>query len=775
MYRVAVIQNESEMQRTGYANVITKLQKDIKVNYSFELYTVVNISDLFEKGQNHLSQYDSLIITTNATSDKPVYDKLVKNKKEIETFIEKGKGIFIASQKKLGKNNSIEKHTEGTDFLPDKYDFCTVPRTEASSGEGKISFFDKTEILLKYPEQIDENKINQKCESNPFMKHFYRSLIQPVEKITYTPILVDNSYQDENNKLVLRNLLMKNAFPEHGERIVISTIAIDWEYHKQLLKNIITFITEGLPQIAFIDKNKSTNIKCLKESANILNKSYATYSNFNDTTLNDERKKIHNIYIVSDDYTEQEIKNFVKGIDGATDFIKKRVYWIKEEDNVLKLTRYSNYSSIDKIINNSVAWLKSQHLIGSGMWNSSFWTTFEIFMLFEKLNINLNDYIIPVLDDIKGNKEKSIKGHYQCSETGSSYDGVVSATCELIQLLLLLKEKGYEQSILTDVDLSKMIAWISEEKRFNAQSPFDKRNVVFTLGKVKNSLNDYNITQERYSEMIKDSLQTDADNTDEFSEIEICQLISIRLLLEEDEDTQNRLKKLLNIIKNNQTPVGTWSEHKNIGSTSYILIFLLQNFNKLKLYINENDLEDIIYRGILFLRSKFKNKKNWGDDDIQATAKAAHAIFLYNEKNHSSMYDYDILKIIEEEDAEIASSTVIKDLTDNLKKHKEDFKVSEENRIISENEKQNLQNEKTNLEKEKEHSENEFNKKQTINDAITYSLIVIVAILVTFLLKGVIEDNIWYSIIAGFVTAIILGGAKFVTRKFNKIKSKSKK
>jgi hypothetical protein len=100
MYKVAVIQNESEMQRTGYANVIAKLRNinRFKEKYEFDLYTVVNLRDLFERGLNHLCRYDSLIITTNAASDKIAYKILVDNKETIEKFIQKGKGIFIASQ-----------------------------------------------------------------------------------------------------------------------------------------------------------------------------------------------------------------------------------------------------------------------------------------------------------------------------------------------------------------------------------------------------------------------------------------------------------------------------------------------------------------------------------------------------------------------------------------------------------------------------------------------------------------------------------------------------
>ena len=106
MYRVAVIQNESEMLRSGFTNVIPKLNGIKRLSqYSFELFNVVNILKLFQEGDSHLKHFDSLIITTNATSDKTVLTILQENKNFIVEFIASGKGIFIASQKKLSTSN----------------------------------------------------------------------------------------------------------------------------------------------------------------------------------------------------------------------------------------------------------------------------------------------------------------------------------------------------------------------------------------------------------------------------------------------------------------------------------------------------------------------------------------------------------------------------------------------------------------------------------------------------------------------------------------------
>jgi len=742
MYRVAVIQNESEMQRTGYANVIAKLRtiQRFSVNYVFDLYTVVNLSNLFENGENYLNKYDSLIITTNATSDTIVYNKLKRKKAIIEKFIESGKGIFVLSQKKLGKQETP------TDFLPEIYDFRTEPRPEESSEEGKISFYgkQKNHILLTYPNKIDVDKINRQCENNPFMRHFYRSFVRPLDEISYTPILVGDKKHENPKK---RNLVMTNAYSK--KRIVVSTIVLDWAYHKELLTNIITFITEGLPQIAFVNKNNNS-IKELFESARILKKSHSTYSSLE--SIDELYKNIHNIYILSSDYIDKDIIRFLKGFDNNNDFNEKRVYQIKEENNILKLLRYSKHSSIDKLVKNSVFWLKSQYSIGKGMWHNSFWTTFEILSLFDNLGMKLNEYIIPVLNDIKNHTNKGINREYNQSKY--SYDGVVSVTCGLVRLLLLLRERKYEQSIFTDDDLKGTIEWIIEKERFKTQTPFDKRNIVFTLSLIEN-LSDYNIETKQYLKMISSSLQNKAGSA-EYSEIEICQIISIYLFNQEANESE--IKSLLGALKNSQVR-GAWNN--NIGRSAKVLIFLLQNFDRLKnKYIVENDLEDMIYCGVLFLRSKYSNG-NWGSEDIQANAKAAHAIFLNNQRNSASIYVHEVLKIIEEENSEIACFEIIEDLTDNLRQYRISYNQLKKEKEESSSENQVLTD-----------KENIFLKKQAMNAKIIYGLIIIIAILITFFIKKTININIYYSIISGLIIVIILGSVNFSVQKINKVESK---
>src|SRR5207245_9366690 len=129
-----------------------------------------------------------------------------------------------------------------TGFLPSYYEFSNVERTkdEHDSGIGKISVHSegKNNLLLEYPEQVTATMVSQKCENNEFRRHFYRSHLLAKSTGSYIPLLVDTSYSEPDSRI----LLMMERVSQKRERIVISTIALDWELHKELLTNIIIYL-----------------------------------------------------------------------------------------------------------------------------------------------------------------------------------------------------------------------------------------------------------------------------------------------------------------------------------------------------------------------------------------------------------------------------------------------------------------------------------------------------------------------------------------------------
>lgn len=639
MYRVAVIQNESEMLRSGYANVIKKLKQISSFNnYSFELFNIVNIKKLFEIGDSYINNYDCLIITTNATSDKDVLEILIKNKKTIESYIFSGKGIFIGSQKKL----STKKFRRGEDsgksgFLPDIYDFYTVerPKKEKDSGKGEIFISKKNELLLNYPKPVTKNDITNKCITNDFREHFYRSHIVENRIGVFKSILYDNSYKKAKN----RNLLVANLLPQKDERVIISTIAIDWEFHENLLINIIKYLTEGLPKIAFVGNNQGKgDFDFILSSAKISKIPYIIYQSLN--CIKKELTNIHNTYVFSPSYDKKEIETFLGDTNKNKNYIT--AYYFQNNNSLLTLSQYTNFNTIDLIIDSSILWIDSK--FNNKMWNNSFWTTHDILHMYIGLNKPIDQYINYILKDIKN--------HY----SSNSYDSVLGATCGLLELINNIKENNREafEKEFSDKDITLIQDWILE--KFNSSSSYDKNLIFLTLNKVlKDKTIDKLIEKHiliNLDELTKQSMITNSD-----SESDIC--LNIELLIRVGKNKE-KIVYWVNQLLTKQSFSGSWT---NVGRTSHVLLTLLKHYDIL---VNKFDinLDDSIYNGIYYLRTEFNwEESNW-DNDIQATSKSIYAIGLYNNLFKNSTQNF--LKTLESDIDQMYSARIVNDVADKM-------------------------------------------------------------------------------------------------------------
>lgn len=669
MYRVAVIQNESEMMRSGYTNIIPKLRNIKRMSsYSFEMFNVVNIHELFHDGENQLSKFDSLFISTNATSDKAVLNVFRDNKKHIEDFINNGKGVFVSSQKKLSTDMlDLQKDNGKTQFLPDLYEFYTVvrPKVEKDSGQGVISVFEKVvanklnndqHILLQHPQFVTAEETMRHCEKNEFQRHFYRSHLIPQVPDSYSPILIDTSYED----VKFRNLLMANSISHNGERVVISTIVIDWEFHEDLLTNVICYITEGLPKVAFIEKAgvKNGDFDFLLTTATL---SKVPYEIYNDVSrIKKELYDIHNTYIFSPDWKEHDVSEFISKIgyaENGTSLKKppyRRVYYFKRTDNELTLNQYSNFSTIDFMIDRAVLWLGSK--FENAMWGGSFWTTYDVLMMMVGIGVDIDSYIYPAINDIKK--------HYK----EGSYDGVMGATCGLLELIIQIEKNcGIK---ITDMEIKEILGWIA--KKYSSQSNFDKQIAVLSMDKLKSEIinrKEFEFDENKFAEMKNDVcnvFHTDFFGLDSYTEMDICKNISVCILCG---NRDRELAGLLDYLWKSQSPDGKWT---STARTAHVLVFLLKNLDVLKnKSLNSINIDDMIYNGILYLRSQYNWKLGNWDNDILATAKATQAIGLYNDLYKYSTQDF--FNTLDTESDKIYSASVIRNVSDGMRKMRLDL------------------------------------------------------------------------------------------------------
>ena len=94
-YRVAVVQNETELLRYSYADVRRLIRRQ---DYDWDYYTAENIESLGLK----LSTYDGIVVATNACNDTKILNWLTNNSSEISTRLAAGDfGLLVNFQMAL--------------------------------------------------------------------------------------------------------------------------------------------------------------------------------------------------------------------------------------------------------------------------------------------------------------------------------------------------------------------------------------------------------------------------------------------------------------------------------------------------------------------------------------------------------------------------------------------------------------------------------------------------------------------------------------------------
>lgn len=618
MYRIAVIQNEVEMQHSGYVDSVPKYRKqdfDLK-DHVFNRFSSVNIGDLFIEGENYLLDYDCLIIGTNATSDGDVYSILCdqKNKELLSKYIELGKGLLICSQKKLKADvasDTNEYKARKTCFLPEQYEYRVISRPQnEGSEEGNVVVFEKNHnniqnFICTYPRKIDNYIIKEHCIKNDFQQHFYRDYIIPVNNSSYYPILLDDREFPRNTLMV--------ACPRKNEKIIISTMALDWAGHYELIENILYYLIIGIPSVAFVG-NKDKPIQdfdFLIQETELSNISYHLYDSFN-AAISSNLKQYHTLYVCSPAYSEEEVFSFWENnIKEKNSYIK--LFYYKYIRNELVLVNFSYYRYIDTQKKEVETWIKSEYK--DGLWGNSFWKTYDVLVALFNTENSIACYL--------SNTFNKITLHYK----NGSYDGVLAPTCGLFEL---------ESLIISSSELTREIPFIEEYfnqtkkwliDKYNNTSNYNKKFIIrsfFNTDNIRELSKDMSDFKNGLLEVALDGVIEDKLEIDLCLDIEVC-LIYLDLFDDKNE-IRIRIRTCLNNILNNQMQNGRWDN--NLGKTARLLVFLIKHYEQNNFEKYNEKIKAAIERGIIALRNAY-HSNNW-ENNIVTTANAISAIVMYD-------------------------------------------------------------------------------------------------------------------------------------------------
>lgn len=496
-----------------------------------------------------------------------------------------------------------------TNFLPEAYEYMVVSRPkDESSADGSISIFYDNQnniqkILTTYPQKITDEIIDDHCKKNDFQRHYYRDYIIPLNDSSYFSVLAD--LRDP-----YRNTLMV-ACPQRNEKIVISTMALDWAGHYELIENILYYLIVGIPNVAFVNKENSPSLEYefIISEAKLSKISYISYKSLKDV-VNDTNhlRKYHTLYVFSPDFTEDEVANFwenyVKPQDGYV-----KLFYYKYINKELVLVNFSYYSYIDTQKREVETWLRCKY--NGGLWDNSFWKTYDVIFALQNMGVSISCFLKSVF--------LQIQTHYQ----KGSYDGVLAPTCGLLELeALVLSNEAYRNEITKIEDYyTETKNWLI--KKYNDTSGYNKKFIIrsfYNCGRfddLSNAISDFKTDLQNIatSGTVQDKLEIDL-----CFDIEVC-LVYLDAFAER-KDIRNHIHECILKILETQMQNGRWDN--NCGKTARLLVFLLKYQAKHEFEKDEEIVQEAIDRGITALRNAYQ-VNNW-EDNIVTTANAITAI-----------------------------------------------------------------------------------------------------------------------------------------------------
>lgn len=660
MYKVGIVINENEVSHSKFADTLKTLRKAIDEcnqngkkgnSFYFKEFDKFNIQSMFDEGENNIKSFDGIIIATNAMDNERIFNAFLHHQKILDEFINENKGIFISSQKKLSNGSLTKAKFKSTGFLPDIFDYYIFDRPEKYSSDGEVSIASKNRILF-YPCRVSNEIIKDRCEKNEFMVHRYRSVIIPKHPNAYNTLLYDSSIPITQKELGYSNgdrkvLLASN----YNKRIVLSTMALDWANHAELLCNILIFITDNKTPAFFVKKdselsNKSSIIESYIIRANIANLPYRVISE-NDIT--EFSNFSGGTFIFSPKWTIKEIErkynemlSSQKEYFSLYHFSKSR----SESVNDLKLSKYCNFSSIDKMKDDVIQRILIEYV--STLWHKSVWTYSYVINLIKFYNIEIQVIAKSIYQELI--KHFTKKDEYKgIIALVGSYDNVFNATCKMAEILSYFQDK-YPETAHTDsqykIDdvLEQTDKWIISKIESSSISDQDICYGTLYLLSCEGYKSISDSTKIKLSQLIDKILaETFQSHIDETPTIDLCRIYQVTCRLWEhdiftDKKYTQYLKKIEGVFSERQDIYGNW---KNISETSEIVVMLMDVYAiRANIDTSLDQLNILITKAVEILHSQFDSySHSWGDD-LNTTAKAMNGIGAYNKIFNFAINDF---------------------------------------------------------------------------------------------------------------------------------------
>ena len=230
MPKIAVIQDGTELARQTYADAsdcfkdCCDLLSADGTSFTMQVFSDDAVGYLLD-GLNP-REYSCLVFASNSLLSGQIGRALNRRQDDLQRYLRQGGGMVVLHQLR----DSLQP------VLPVELCPNLVDRRLAR-GEARATTEDPNDVILRYPSTIPIDRLNDQPRPNGPPSLYYKSLNLLTLPKKLKPIL-----QSEREALLVR------TYDHTPERVVISTIPLDWRRELRLLSNAIRFASVGMPR-----------------------------------------------------------------------------------------------------------------------------------------------------------------------------------------------------------------------------------------------------------------------------------------------------------------------------------------------------------------------------------------------------------------------------------------------------------------------------------------------------------------------------------------------
>ncbi|MEU8283073.1 hypothetical protein AB0C01_01785 [Micromonospora sp. NPDC048905] len=590
-YRVAVIQNESELMRYSYADARHLLSK---ADYEWLYFTSENIEAL----TSMLDQCDALIITTNSCNNPRILAWLERSQAKISSFLrDRNRGLLIMFQMALA---DMRGSARPYPFLSSNYklrgNYRFASGEQAADGTFAVSNGSSRHPLLRFPNRIDVDILEGRSRTNNNAPGLYWGYYNEFAENTYDVVIEDPSF-DTRRPLLLAT---RDAV---GPRIVASSLVFDWQRQDDLWENAVRFVVEGLNEVAIVRRRgtSSFNMDLLEHALRERRVPFSVYSASVLSDWKDEDQLFPSV-VFDPSWSRSEVANALKSNfeqDGQTS--THNFYFFDAITPAIQATsvipRTSEYRSI---VESAISWLIS--LWDGQQWEKSFWSSYDVIDLLSTVKLTVEPYKAGLISDIKSRLQPN-----------GSYDDVFGATCAVLQMFSWL---DYRHD-----DFDKALAWVCGT--IASQNLYNAATAVEVLKRVSpHSLDDG--TTRRIVDQIVQAVPHWEEG------LETLRYMKTLLAVGNHEIAKGQIARLLPAASGKQE----WLTVFGAAETVSIL---------LQIYTTDqgrgDDIERLLFKGIEYLLDQYDRDSGTWRNNVVATAKAAKAVAEFDSKASPAIVD----------------------------------------------------------------------------------------------------------------------------------------